>query len=382
MKILLVSSGSGSRGGGEIFLDYLGRGLADRGHKVTTWIPAHSRMDELAEKVSRFGRVIRANYRNTYDYKTRTLATSVNLRTSRRIAGQWEKLELDIIHLNKQNLEDGLDLLRAAGHCRVPSVCTIHLTQTAHYLRARLPWLRDWIARRALKNYHGVLVAVQEARRKALDEFLGGQGGTETIFNGVPLADLSQKLARRAAKRGDLGLAPDDFLVLGIGRLVGQKQPFVFLKAAKELHEYFPAAKFLWVGDGKLSAQWDEWVARENLGAVISRVDWQADVTPFLFAGDLLLHVAKYEGLPLAIAEAMAAKLPCALTRNFTLEIPMFNEDNVFFLDDVQSLARQLQNSMVLSKVAMGGRRLVEQKLSVSAMVDDYERLYAEAMRR
>src|SRR5437773_11979130 len=110
MKVLLVSSGSGSRGGGEIFLDYLGKGLADRGHEVTTWIPAHPRMDELAEKVSRFGRVIRANYRNTYDYKTRTVATTVNWRTSRRIARQWEKLEPDIIHLNKQNLEDGLDL--------------------------------------------------------------------------------------------------------------------------------------------------------------------------------------------------------------------------------------------------------------------------------
>jgi len=42
VKILLVSSGSGSRGGGEIFLDYLGKGLAERGHEVTMWIPAHS----------------------------------------------------------------------------------------------------------------------------------------------------------------------------------------------------------------------------------------------------------------------------------------------------------------------------------------------------
>ena len=51
MRILLVSSGSGSRGGGEIFLDYLGKGLTDRGHEVLMWIPNHPRMDELAEQM-------------------------------------------------------------------------------------------------------------------------------------------------------------------------------------------------------------------------------------------------------------------------------------------------------------------------------------------
>jgi hypothetical protein len=33
MKILLASSSSGSRGGGELYLIYLGRALAQRGHQ-------------------------------------------------------------------------------------------------------------------------------------------------------------------------------------------------------------------------------------------------------------------------------------------------------------------------------------------------------------
>src|SRR5438477_2854807 len=233
MKVLLVSSGSGSRGGGEIFLDYLGKGLVEDGHKVMTWLPAHPRMDELAEKASRFSKVIRADYRNMYDYRTRTLATAFNGRTSRKIARQWEELKPDVIHLNKQNLEDGLDLLRAADLCSIPSVCTIHLTQTAHYLRAQLPWVRDWIARRALKSYNGILVAVQETRRNALNEFLGGRRHTEKVFYGVPLVNQNEKPAMRAAKRRDLRLSNDDFLILGVARLVAQKRPLVFLETAK-----------------------------------------------------------------------------------------------------------------------------------------------------
>jgi len=284
--------------------------------------------------------------------------------------------------LNKQNLEDGLDLLRATDQCGLPSVCTIHLTQTAHYLRAKLPWLRDQIARQALRKYNGILVAVQETRRKALEDFLGGHKRTETIFNGVPLMDQNQKPAVRTVKRRHLELRADDFLVLSIGRLVAQKQPFVFLNAAKALYEHFPVAKFLWVGDGKLSAQWDRWVAQENLVGVISRVGWQADVIPFLFAGDLLLHVAEYEGLPLAIAEAMSAGLPCAVTRNFAGEIPLFDEHNVLFFDDPQLLADRLRDPAALARIAVGGRQLVEEKLSIPAMVDAYKRLYADAMQK
>ncbi len=113
MRVLLVSSGSGSRGGGEIFLDYLGEGLSEHGHEVLMWIPKHARMDELATKCARFARIFRADYRNTYDYPARSLSTCFNSGVSRRVAREWNLLRPDIIHINKQNLEDGLDLLPA-----------------------------------------------------------------------------------------------------------------------------------------------------------------------------------------------------------------------------------------------------------------------------
>jgi len=374
-----VSSGSGSRGGGEIFLDYLGNGLAARGHEVLMWIPAHPRMDELAEKCSRFARVIRAEYRNTYDHRMRSLSTCFNWRVSRRIARDWAALKPDVIHLNKQNLEDGLDLLRAVRRCAVPSVCTIHLTQTARYLGAKAPGLRDWIARNALGRYRGAIIAVQEARRAALANFIGGDVRTHTIFNGVPLVDSAALRHVRDAKRNELGLKDGDFLVLGLGRLVAQKRPFVFLKAAQDLHRHFAATRFLWIGDGNLTAQWNEWVRRENLCGVISCAGWQADTLPFLLAGDLLLHVAEYEGLPLAIIEAMAAGLPCAVTRNFAAEIPLFDEGTVLFLDDPAALAGRIRDRAALGAIAVNARRLAEDQLSLRVMLESYERLYREA---
>jgi hypothetical protein len=183
MRILLVSSGSGSRGGGEIFLVYLGQGLADRGHEVLVWIPDNRRMDELSGRCSAFGRVIRSKYRNTYDHLARSLGTCLNWGTSQRVEKIWEDCSPDVIHINKQNLEDGLDLLRAARKSVVPSICTIHLTQTAQYLGAKGGWLRDWVARDQLKKFEGTYVAVQERRHAALDEFLSNKNSEWSSTN-------------------------------------------------------------------------------------------------------------------------------------------------------------------------------------------------------
>jgi len=380
MKILLVSSGSGSRGGGEIFLKYLAEGLTERRHQVLMWLPSHPRMDELAVRCARFAHIIRADYRNTYDYWARSVSTCFNWGVSHRVAGAWKALRPDVIHINKQNLEDGLDLLRAARCCGVPSVCTIHLTHTASYLRAKAAWLRDQIARWQLSRYSGVLVAVQDGRCRVLRELLAGRAYTKTILNGVPRVDAVALHALRKAKRKELGLADSDFVVLGLGRLVEQKQPFLFLRMAKELYKQCPRAKFLWVGDGVLAKQWERAVAREKLDGVVSCAGWQGDVLPFLFAGDLLLHVAKFEGLPLALIEAMAAGLPCAVTRDFSSEIPFFNEENILFVDDVQDLVEKIGNPLVLRSVAGAGRRLVEEKLSVHNMARSYEQLYLDVI--
>jgi glycosyltransferase involved in cell wall biosynthesis len=382
MTILLVSSGSGSRGGGEIFLDYLGEGLVQRGHEVLMWIPAHPRMDELAQRVCRFATVIRAEYRSVYDHRTRTIATALNRRTSHRIAHQWQELRPDVIHVNKQNLEDGLDLLRAAHQSAIPSVCTIHLTQTARYLGARMAGLRDRIARKAFKDYAGVLVAVQETRRAALQQFVDGKTNTRSILNGVPIPNLRGVSLIRAAKRHELNTGDADMLVLGVGRLVEQKQPDLFLKIASKIHQQLPASKFLWIGDGSFASRWDEWVERAGLRTAISRVGWRSDVRSLLFGADLLLHVARYEGLPLAVAEAMATRLPCAVTRDLAQEIPFLNENNVLFVDDFPRFLKRLQDPTTRTAIATQGRELAEREFSLEKMAESYERVYAEAAKK
>jgi glycosyltransferase involved in cell wall biosynthesis len=339
-------------------------------------------MDELADKCQGFAsQIFRSGYQNTYDHPARSLASCYNWGVSRRAADEWRALAPDVVHLNKQNLEDSLDLVRALSWSALPGVCTVHLTQTAKYLGAKGAWLRDWVARWHLSRFGGILVGVQDERSAMLDQFLAGHAQTRTVFNGVPAVAVAAPEALRQAKRRELGLQADDVLVLGLGRLVAQKRPFEFLRIAEQLKARVPAARFVWVGDGELAESWRAAVTRAGLEDVISCVGWQEDVSSYLLAGDLLLHVAQFEGFPLGLIEAMAAGLPCAITRELSREIPFLNEENVLYADDIEALAAQTGDRAARLRIAARARELFEAKLSLAKMTESYEAVYLDAIR-
>lgn len=380
MKILLVSSSSGSRGGGELYLLYLGRALAQRGHKVTLWASNNARMDELCNSFSCFGDVIRSPYLNTYDHPGRSLSTRFNYSTSNSIAEEWRGRQPDILHINKQNLEDGLDLLRAARHSGIPSLCTIHLTQSAKYLKAQFATLRDFISRKALKLYRGPLVTVLDSRKQDLAKFIGQPDRIHVVPNGVPLFDLAKLRSVRRIKRTELQMNTDDFLFLALGRMVPQKRPMLFLQLAEKIHARIPQARFLWVGDGHLSPDWDHWVESRKLGDVIRRISWQPDVQPFLFAADAFLHVAEYEGLPLALLEAMSAGLPCGVKENLMAEMPFLNPTNSISIGEDDSWITPLTDPDGLAKLGTEARHVVEGNFTHSHMAQAYEPLYRKLL--
>ena len=382
LKILLVSTSSGSRGGGELYLNYLGRALAARGHEVALWASSHPRMDELCGLFEKIGTVLRHDYTNTYDRRFRSIASYLDGGSAKAAAESWKKFAPDVVHLNKQNLEDGLDLLRAATDCGLPTVCTIHLTQSAKYLRAKTPWIRDWVARRALKKYRGPMVAVIEERKRNLADFLGSAERTHAIPNGVELYDFSERRKIHDAVRREFQVAHDSLLLVAVGRMVPQKRPIAFLEFAERILERLPHARFIWVGDGQLAPDWDRWVAERHLGNIIQRLPWRSNVRDMLFAADAFLHVAEFEGLPLAILEALSAGLPCAISPNLLREMPFLNETNSVAIDDAGDWSQTLADPGELAVRGKNARKLAEEQFSFDMMAARYEALYREVTAR
>jgi glycosyltransferase involved in cell wall biosynthesis len=72
-----------------------------------------------------------------------------------------------------------------------------------------------------------------------------------------------------------------------------------------------PHVRHVWVGDGRLR---DEFLARADALGVRGRLHWdgwRADARARMAGFDAFLLPSRYEGLPLALLEGMAAGLPC-----------------------------------------------------------------------
>jgi glycosyltransferase involved in cell wall biosynthesis len=200
------------------------------------------------------------------------------------------------------------------------------------------------------------------------------------VSNGVPLFDLSNRASVRVAKRQELGIAEKQPLIVAVGRLVPQKRPLTFLEQASRILKQWPDARFLWVGDGELASTWDTEIHRLGLAHAVQRMGWQMDVTPFLFAADLFLHVAEFEGLPLAILEAMSAALPCAISKNLLREMPFFDDQSAIAVDDEGAWSHVLGDAGRLNSIGMRSRQLAEEQFSFGAMASNYEVLYRESI--
>jgi glycosyltransferase involved in cell wall biosynthesis len=310
IRVLLVSSSSGSQGGGELYLDGLAGGLRSLGHEVESLLADHPRMDALAEKLGRWGRVHRVPYRNTYDRFLRSGGAVLARRSIARLARRFAALGPDVLHVNKQNVEDGLDLLQAASRSRLPCVATVHNTRGMAELGSWGGRLRDRIAAHVLASARCDYIAVAGAGARQILSYARGAidpSRVHTVWNGIGEAPPADRAAVRAA----WGCGDGDFVLGCVARLEAEKDPLFLVSLLPCLPSHIHLA---WVGDGRLREQF--LAAAEGAG-VRHRVHfdgWRADARQRMAGFDLFVMPSLYEGFPFAPLEAMAAGLPCVVS--------------------------------------------------------------------
>ena len=187
MKVLLVSSSSGSTGGGEIYLHHLAVGLSRLGHRVHALCSTAPVMDKLAENLGRFGEVRRVEFLNTYRRPTRSLGAALDFGQQRRFSRTFREFRPDVVHINQQVAEDGLDLVLAARNSGIPFLSTIHIAHSAEELGARFGKLRDLVTTKVLRRVNAVHITVAERARNDLITRFGflSPHQVRVVLNGV-----------------------------------------------------------------------------------------------------------------------------------------------------------------------------------------------------
>ncbi len=193
----------------------------------------------------------------------------------------------------------------ASWRAGIPHVITMHGSR--YYAAA----LRRRLAMRLAVAASGSLVAVSQRLAGSLSTDLRVRLSRITVVaNGVrPRAHADSSL------RAELGLAPDQRLLLAVGNLYPVKGHRVLLAALASLSDRYPNVHLALAGRGELADELQAWAREHHIADRVHFLGLRADVPNLLSSADIFVMPSLSEGLPLALLEAMFASRPIIATR-------------------------------------------------------------------
>ncbi|MFA5223985.1 MAG: glycosyltransferase family 4 protein [Candidatus Omnitrophota bacterium] len=119
---------------------------------------------------------------------------------------------------------------------------------------------------------------------------------------------------RRIAARRLLGLNETALVVGTVACFKPQKSPLDFIKIADGIKRRIPNTEFIMVGDGLLRKKSCALIKKLELDSQIILTGWRNDIPLILSALDIFVLVSSWEGLPIAVLEAMSAGVAVVAT--------------------------------------------------------------------
>ncbi|MCX6083945.1 MAG: glycosyltransferase [Caldiserica bacterium] len=298
-----------------------------------------------------------------------------------RLSRQIRRFRPDVVHSHMVHANFLARVTRL--FCQMPVlICTAHSTREGprwrellYRLTDRLADLTTNVSQAGVERYIRVGAAPVDRIR--------------WVPNGIDVSRFERDSARHERLRASLGF-PGAFVFLAAARLERAKGIDILLDASSLMHLQGRNVAVLIAGDGSQRAELEAQASTLRLGERSVRfLGAREDIPDLMEAVDALVLPSRWEGLPMVLLEAGAAGLPVIATNVGGVAEIVRNGTTGFLVspDDPEALARAMVRLVMLSpeeRSAMGrnGRRIVEERYSLSNIVDRWEQLYAEVARQ
>jgi glycosyltransferase involved in cell wall biosynthesis len=278
-------------------------------------------------------------------------------------------------------------------HCHLPwagiagrlagKLTGIPVVYTEHNKWERYHKVTYYLNKLSFSSQQKVIAVSEEVANSIKTNYRKGKPPVHVVANGADTIKYARTETFEKDIRTEFNI-PATATVIGIACVFrAQKRLGTWLEIARELHAKHPDTFFIIVGDGPLRDEVHAKAMALGTGKYVFFAGLQAETRPYFKAMDLFMMSSEFEGLPIALLEAMSMNCVPACTAAGGIPEVIKDEVNGVLvpvqqpMQLVERLSQLLQRPGEVAQMKQAARETVINSFSMKKMVTELEDIYS-----
>lgn len=306
-----------------------------------------------------------------------------DIRVLKQIRELIIKEQTQLIHAHGSRAASNVALI--AKMMGIPLIYTVHGWSFHQDQSAIISYLRA-TSEKAICAMSDLVICVSENNRQTGVRTFGLKKST-VIENGINLLRFNPNNSFKDIRK-EFGFKEDDFIVGFIGRITLQKDPMSFIKSVTIAHKKESEIKGLLIGEGDMNDEILSYIKQNSLNEVIHASNFRTDIPDLLNTIDAFCLPSLWEGLSIALLEAMAMGKALVVTpTDGTREIITDKMNGLIAeYNDPENLAKlytiYFKNPEIKEKYGREARALIEKRFDSKRVSEKVADIYKSLVQR
>jgi len=282
-------------------------------------------------------------------------------------------------------------------HCHLPwagivgrlvgRITNIPVIYTEHNKWERYHKATFWMNKLSFPLQKNVIAVSEEVARSIQKFHKGSRPIVSVVQNGADTEKYSTEYQSAIDVRADLSI-PKNAPVIGIACVFrAQKRLAIWMEVAARIKKNLPESHFIIVGDGILKSEVTAKMNELNAHSFVHLVGLQSETRPYFKAMDVFMMTSEFEGLPIALLEAMSMKcIPACTAAGGIGEVIKDDQNGILvpvenpylLVDRLTSLLKGSEDVIQLMKD--NSCQTVRNSFSMKKMVKELEVIYMNSI--
>jgi glycosyltransferase involved in cell wall biosynthesis len=286
---------------------------------------------------------------------------------------------IDVVHAHLPWA--GVVAARAGKAAGVPVIYTEHNNVNRYHA------VTKWLNKNSYNHYTKVLAVSSDAKNAATAQFQHVPCSIETLYNGVDTSFFELKEGMKEKSKEQLQLPSGKLIVTNVAVFRTQKRLDRWLQIAQQVLKQTTEVQFVLIGDGPLRESIQQQAATLGIKDAVLMPGLQKEMYNWFAATDVFLMSSDWEGLPIALLEAMSMGcVPVVSDAGGIPEVVTEECGVVYEKENIERAAAAIlsleKDRRALKAYSFNSRKRIEEAYSLRRMVGELERVYGELVER